>query len=103
MILLYALLLPLFLLVLWGFFHFQPRGGSRNKIRTYNSLSILVAVLMSGGYAWNLYRAMAPTSDFAWWPVIAPAFALGISTGLLFLAGIIRLFIFHRRSYRDSL
>ncbi|MBI5585364.1 MAG: hypothetical protein HY892_16250 [Deltaproteobacteria bacterium] len=103
MILLFIILLPLFLLVLWGFFRFQPRGAGRSKLMVYNGLSILTAVLLSGGYAWHLYRAMAPTSDFAWWPVIAPIFALGISTGLLILAGLLRLVFFPRSYYRNSL
>jgi hypothetical protein len=103
MLLLFALLLPLFLLVLWGFFRFQPRCGNRSKIRIFNVLSILIAVLVSGGYAWYLYRAMATTSDFAWWPVIAPIFALGVSTGLLLLAGPIRWVIFPRSFSRESI
>lgn len=103
MVFLFIILLPLFGLVLWGFFRFQPQGGSRNKIRAYNGLSLLTAVLVSGGYAWHLYRAMAPTADFAWWPIIAPIFALGISTGLLVLAGLVRLLIFPRSFHRDSL
>lgn len=97
MILAYGVLIPVFLLVLWAFFRFSPKRDGRRNVGLYNGLSVLVAVLSGGGYAWHLYVAMSAGPDSGWWPVLASGFFLATTIGVLGISGLMRNFVFYRR------
>ena len=44
----YGLLVPLFLITLWGFFRFTPRSSQSEKVHVYNIGAILVALALCG-------------------------------------------------------
>jgi len=98
MILSFAILIPIYVAVIWYFIKYSPEHGEPGKLRLYNRTSFLLSVLISGGYIWRLYVEMSKGSDFGWWPIVALIFFLLISIVVLSVAGLLRNFLFfHKR------
>ena len=98
MILAYIVLIPLLIIMLWGFFKTSPKINS-NNIKIYNSVTIILAIALSIAYSLKLRSSMINGSDFSWWPVLSFMFSLAISIGTIFVSGIIRnLLIFKNKN-----
>ena len=67
MILALIILAPLVILALWQFIKLFPVGVEKRKVRIYNSVVILIGVLLCGLLTLNVYENMASGSDRAWW------------------------------------
>lgn len=99
MILAYIVLIPLLIIMLWGFFKTSPKINS-NNIKIYNSVTIILAIALSIAYSLKLRSSMINGSDFGWWPVLSFMFSLAISIGIIFVSGIIRNLLIFRNKNR---
>ena len=98
MILAYIVLIPLLIIILWGFFKTSPRINS-NNIKIYNFATIILAIALSIAYSLKLKSSMIGSSDFGWWPVLSFIVSLAISIGIIFMSGIVRnLLIFKNKN-----
>ena len=99
MILTYIVLIPLLIIMLWGFFKTSPKINS-NNIKIYNSVTIILAITLSIAYSLKLRSSMMNSTDFGWWPVLSFMFSLAISIGIIFVSGIIRNLLIFRNKNR---
>ena len=97
MLVTYGIVIPIFLLVTVLFFWFSPNSALRKQVRLYNTISVLCAATISGGYVLYLKLAMEAGSDFGWWPVVSLLASMVISSFVLAVAGLVRNFIVFRR------
>ena len=96
MILALIILAPLVILALWQFIKLSPEGVEKRKVRFYNSVVLLVGVLLCGLLTLNVYENMAGGSDRAWWPVLSVLGSLVVFPVCLMVGGIIRNYLVFR-------
>ena len=99
MIVAFIVLIPLLIIMIWGFFRTSPKINS-NNIKIYNSVTIISAIALSIAYSLKLRFSMINSSDFGWWPVLSFMFSLSMSIGIIFVSGIIRNLLIFRNKKR---
>ena len=98
MIMAYFILISLLLFSLWLFFIYSPRKSNLKTVVIYNSITIVIAVVLSVAYSLYLRASMINGSDFGWWPVLSFMFSLVITISILIVSGILRnLLIFRHK------
>ena len=92
-----TVLIPLCGVALWAFFRFSPKDiNKENLILIYNIIVIFVNILLCLIYSYRTYSIMINTVDRAWWPILSVLGSLFIFAIVLFVAAIIRFFIFRK-------
>ena len=96
MILFIAIIVPLLIYCTWIFFKKSPTGR-KSYILIYNSVALLMILILSAYFGLNAYNKVSDTVDSGWAPFIAFMYvAFSFLVGIL-LAFLIRSLLFRSR------
>jgi hypothetical protein len=95
MIAAYFVAFILFIILFFAFFHYSPKN--REGTAAYNAATLILTVILSGYYVWNLHREMEGSVDYDWFFYIAPLAVLGIAIFVLAVSALLRNYVIFRR------
>jgi len=97
MILALIVLIPFCIAALWAFFRFSPKETGSNKCTIFNSITIILAILVCALYSYRTYATMINTVDREWWSILSVLGSLFFFSIILVVAAVLRNFVFFRK------
>jgi len=82
------------------FFKLSPQTADLQKVKRYNLLTIVMAILLSILFSLKVRASMIDGRDAAWWPILAVTFSPAVMIVTIFVSGILRNFIVFRNKSR---
>lgn len=91
-----ALLVPAFVVILWAYFKYSPSSEEHESVATFNTISIVLALVGAGAYVFYVYVTMARGPDAHWWPSVAGIFSIALIALVLGISAFVRKLVYSR-------
>jgi hypothetical protein len=91
------LLVPGFLVILWGFFKYSPNAEEHESVVLFNTISVIAALASAGAYIVFVYLTMSGGPDAHWWPYMAAVLSITIVALVLGFSAFIRNLVYSRK------